>query len=183
MPGKDSSCDQDNPIHPNAAPWQSGCTHKPARHGGAFGRPRMILFVTDALALGVGLFRRLVFGGGRFRRLSFYFSLTLRRSPALRSTRASWWFWPRLKSLRVLAKRWPQSAGTPASDSFAMSLAFRVTPPARGRSACWLPAQDRPQGRRRSDALDNLPIKDCEASSAQEPLHLFGVNPFPETES
>lgn len=50
----------------------------------------MMLFVTDALALGAGLFRRLVFDGGRFRRLSFYLTFTLRRSPALRSTMASW---------------------------------------------------------------------------------------------
>ena len=44
----------------------------------------MILFVTDALALGAALFRRLVFGGARG--LSFYFSLALLRPPALRIT-------------------------------------------------------------------------------------------------
>jgi hypothetical protein len=43
----------------------------------------MMLFVTDALALCAGLFRRLGFGRGCFRSLSFYFRFPLRRDLGL----------------------------------------------------------------------------------------------------
>jgi hypothetical protein len=85
-PGKDSSCDQDRPIHPNAP--RGNQVARTNRHDtGRPQSPRMMLFVTDALAVGASPFRRLI-SGGPFRSLSFYFGFTLcqalglsRRSP------------------------------------------------------------------------------------------------------
>ena len=76
-PGKDSSCDQDHPIHPNA-PRGNQVVRTNRHDRGRPQSPRMMLFVTGVLALSAGLFRRLVFGGGCLRNFSFYFSLTLR---------------------------------------------------------------------------------------------------------